>query len=464
MDERILLTGATGYIGGRLRRRFEEGGRAVRCLARQPTQLGDTEASTEVVQGDCLDGASLDRALAGVHSAYYLVHSMAGGSDFAEVDRRAADAFGRAAARAGVRRIIYLGGLADDTGSRSAHLKSRAETGDVLRASGVPVIEFRASIVVGAGSLSFEMIRALVERLPLLVCPRWVATLTQPIAVDDVLTYLEEAVDLPDGGSRLFEIGGPEIVSYGDMMREYARLRGLRRWLLPLLTPHLSGLWLALVTPAQARIGRALVEGLKNSTVVRSTAARETFHIVPMPLRAALISAIAAGTHQKVDTRTTVVDVPPAQAFAPIRRIGGSAGWYFGNLLWQTRGRMDRWFGGVGMDRGRRDPEHCAVGDVIDGWTVAAYEPHRRLRLSADLKLPGRGWLEFEVTPLDGGQRSLIRQTATFDPRGLMGRAYWYAILPAHELIFRGLLRRIAERARSRVVVPPRIPVPQALE
>ncbi len=452
MSAGILLTGATGYIGGRLLRRFVEGGRAVRCLAREPARLSATARTTEVVQGDCLDEASLDRALAGVHSAYYLVHSMGGGSDFAEVDRRAADNFGRAAARAGVRRIIYLGGLTGEVGSLSSHLKSRAETGDVLRASGVPVIEFRASIVIGAGSLSFEMIQALVERLPVMICPRWVATLTQPIAIEDVLAYLAAALDLPEeSDSEIFEIGGPEVVSYGDMMREYARLRGLRRLLLPvpLLTPHLSGLWLTLVTPAQARVGRALVEGLRNSTVVRSTAARDTFPIEPMKLRAALSDAIEDGARarQKIDTRTTEVDAPPAQAFAPIRRIGGAAGWYFGTLLWSARGRLDRLVGGVGMRRGRRDPEHCAEKDVIDGWTVEAFEPDRRLRLSADLRLPGRGWLEFEVTPLDAGQRSMIRQTATFDPRGILGRAYWYAILPIHGLMFRGMLAQIAQRA-----------------
>jgi uncharacterized protein YbjT (DUF2867 family)/ligand-binding SRPBCC domain-containing protein len=451
MDARVLLTGATGYIGGRLLRRFEEGGRAVRCFVRQPARLGATARNTEVVQGDCLDEPSLDRAFAGVHTAYYFVHSMAGRSDFTETDRRAAHNFGRAAARAGARRIVYLGGLTDETVASSAHLKSRTETGAILRASGVPVIEFRASIVIGAGSLSFEMIQALVERLPVMVCPRWVATLTQPIAIDDVLAYLEAGLDLPDEINGVFEIGGPEVVSYGDMMQMYARLRGLRRLLLPVpvLTPHLSGLWLALVTPAQARVGRALVEGLKNSTVVRSLAAGGRFRIEPMPLREAFVKAIDDGTaaRRKVDTRAIVVDVPSALAFAPVRRIGGATGWYFGNLLWSARGWVDRWLGGVGMGRGRRDTDACAVGDAIDGWTVEAYEPDRRLRLSADLKLPGRASLEFEVAPLDGGRRSTIRQTATFDPRGLLGRLYWYAVLPIHSLMFRGMLERIAQRA-----------------
>jgi uncharacterized protein YbjT (DUF2867 family) len=462
MSADILLTGATGYIGGRLLRRLEEGGRRVRCIARHPVRLSGTGPNTEVVEGDCLDEASLDRALDGVHSAFYLVHSMGRQSDFAHVDRRAAENFGRAAARAGVRRIIYLGGLIDNEGPLSTHLKSRVETGDVLRASGVPVIEFRASIVIGAGSLSFEMIQALVERLPVMVCPRWVATLTQPIAIADVLAYLEAALDLPeDRNSAIYEIGGPEVVSYGGMMREYAKLRGLRRLLLPvpLLTPHLSGLWLALVTPAQARVGRALVEGLRNSTVVRSTTSREVFRIAPMPLREALSRAIEEGARarQKVDTRITEVDVPPAQAFAPIRRIGGATGWYFGTWLWSARSALDRLFGGTGMRPGRRDAEHCVEKDVIDGWTVEAWESDRRLKLSSGLKLPGRGWLEFEVTPLDEGLRSRIRQSATFDPRGILGRVYWYAVLPIHQLMFRGMLRRIAERAErgNRAAVSP---------
>jgi uncharacterized protein YbjT (DUF2867 family) len=253
-----------------------------------------TSAATEVVRGDCLDEASLDRAFPGVHTAYYLVHSLAAGSHFAQLDRQAAASFGRAAARAGVRRIIYLGGLADDARSMSPHLRSRAETGEALRGCGVPVIEFRASIVIGAGSLSFEIIRALVERLPVMVCPRWVATRTQPIAVDDVVAYLVAALDLPEGRGRTFEIGGPDVMSYGDILEEYARLRGLRRLFLPVpvLTPRLSGLWLRLVTPAQARVGRALIEGLRNTTVVRSTAAHEVFSIEPVSLRTALLRAM----------------------------------------------------------------------------------------------------------------------------------------------------------------------------
>ncbi len=449
----ILLTGATGYIGGLLLRRLEADGRIVRCLVRDRARLTGTAASTEVIQGDCLDEPSLDRAFAGVHSAYYLVHSMGSGADFAERDRRAADNFGRAAARAGVGRIIYLGGLTDDTSVLSAHLESRAETGEALRASGVPVIEFRASVVIGDGSLSFQMIQALVERLPVMICPRWVSTLTQPIAITDVLDYLHQALEVRVEGSITFEIGGPDVVSYGEMMRAYARLRGLRRLLIPvpLLTPHLSGLWLALVTPAQARIGRALVEGLKNSTVVHSNTARAAFRIDPVRLDVALQRAIDEGEPRRlrVDARTMAASVPAERAFVPIRRIGGTTGWYFGQFLWEVRGRLDTSIGGVGLRRGRRDPDLCERGDTIDCWTVERLEPDRLLRLSADMKMPGRGWLEFEVTPVDGGRRSTIRQTASFDPRGLLGRAYWLALLPFHAVIFRGMLRRIVRIAEE---------------
>lgn len=450
--DRILLTGASGYIGGRLLRSFEAAGRPVRCLARTPAKVQTSGPHTEVVRGDCLDEPSLDAALKGVTTAYYLVHSMAAGSGFEELDERAARNFARAATRAGLRRIVYLGGLGDAGASLSSHLKSRADVGHILLESGVPVIEFRASIVIGAGSLSFEMIRALVERLPVMICPRWVDTPTQPIAVDDVVAYLAAAADLPGSVNRTFEIGGPEVLSYGEIMRAYAQLRGLRRWFLPVpvLTPRLSGLWLALVTPAQSQVGRALVEGLRNVTVVRSADALDAFLIRPMLLRDAFLKAIAEpGPDWKVDSRRVIVAVPPALAFAPLRRIGGSAGWYHLNWLWKVRGRLDRLVGGVGMGRGRRDPDHCVVGDTIDGWTVEAWEDDRRLRLSADLKLPGHGWLEFAVEPLDDGRRSSIRQTATFDPRGLIGRLYWYGVFPLHALLFRGLLKRIAERAES---------------
>ena len=454
MTSTILLTGATGYIGGRLLPLLEQSGRGVRCLARDPERLrGAAAVSTDIVRGDCLDPASLDAALAGVESAFYLVHSMTTRRDFAAADRQAAENFGRAAAKAGVRRIIYLGGLSDAREALSPHLRSRNETGDILRASGVPVVEFKASIVIGAGSLSFEMIRALVERLPIMICPRWIKTTTQPIAVDDLLAYLLAALDLPEGQSHSFEIGGPDVVSYGDLMREYARQRHLRRWLIPvpLLTPRLSGLWLALVTPAHARVGRALVEGLRNSTAVRSDAALRMLPVRPRRLIDAIAGAIADDTRADrfLETEWRVANVSPVELFAHVRRVGGANGWYFGNALWQCRGWIDRLLGGVGMRRGRPCPERCEVGDVIDCWRVEAYEADRRLRLVAEMKVPGRARLEFEVEPMDDGRKARIRQTATFDPRGLFGRAYWYALFPIHVLMFRGMLDAIVRRAET---------------
>jgi uncharacterized protein YbjT (DUF2867 family) len=474
----ILLTGATGYIGGRLLHVFEAAGRPVRALARRPEFLRSrTAASTEVVAGDVMDRASLDVAMRGVTTAYYLVHSMAGGEHFAEADRQAARTFGQAARAAGVQRIVYLGGLGDAGDGLSAHLRSRHETGARLREAGVPVLEFRASIVLGAGSLSFEMIRALVERLPVMITPRWVNVVAQPIAIGDVLAYLTAALDVPGSESRVFEIGGPDVVSYGDLMREYARQRGLRRLMLPVpvLTPRLSSLWLGLVTPVYARVGRALVDSIRHPTIVRDAAARQVFAVAPIGVGEAIALALrnedremaetrwtdarsVAGPERQyggvrfgnrlVDSRSTVAAVPPARAFQAVERIGGPTGWYYADWLWTLRGWLDLLVNGVGMRRGRRDPKHMSTGDVIDCWRVEAVEPGRTVRLAAEMRLPGRAWLSFEVVPEGVGSR--ITQTATFDPVGLAGLAYWYGIWPLHELVFRGMLRGIA-RAATRV-------------
>ncbi len=476
MERLILVTGATGYIGGRLISALEHAGYRVRCLARRPETLaGRVGENTEVVAGDCLDAESLHCALAGVHTAYYLVHSMGATSDFAAMDRDAARTFGNAARKAGVRRIIYLGGLGDPSDDLSAHLKSRQETGDILRDSGLPVIEFRASIVIGSGSLSFEMVRALVERLPMLICPKWVAVAAQPIAIEDLIAYLVAALDLPEKTSNIFPIGGPDVVSYGDIMREYARQRGLRRWFIsvPVLTPRLSSLWLGLVTPLYARVGRKLIDSLKNKTVVSDDSARRVFAIEPRPLRDAIARAItledavqaatrwsdalSAGGLQPatwggarlgtriVDSRAVVVDAEAGAAFGPVRRIGGTQGWYYANGLWRLRGFIDLLVGGIGMRRGRRDAETPHPGDTLDFWRVEAYEHDHLLRLAAEMKIPGRAWLQFEVTPCDTG--SEIRQTAIFDPAGLTGLLYWYALYPIHALIFCGMLSGIAARA-----------------
>jgi Protein of unknown function (DUF2867) len=340
----------------------------------------------------------------------------------------------------------------------------------------LPVIEFRASIIIGSGSLSFEMIRALVQRLPLMICPRWVSVRAQPIAIEDVVEYLVQALDFPLDGSRVFEIGGADQVSYGEIMREYARQCGLRRVMIPVpvLTPRLSSLWLGLVTPVYARVGRKLIDSLRNPTLVKDPSALKAFQVRPRGLREAIERALSnedqefTATHWSdalssagpqrpwgglrigtriVDSRAIHVDAPPDAAFAPIQRIGGSEGWYFANFLWRVRSFLDLLVGGAGLRRGRRDRETLHVGDALDFWRVEAFEPGRRLRLLAEMKLPGRAWLEFEVAEDLSG--STIRQTAIFDPLGLLGLLYWYALYPVHRWIFAGMLRGIVKASRA---------------
>jgi uncharacterized protein YbjT (DUF2867 family) len=396
-EKRLLLTGVSGYVGGRLLPRLEQRGFPVRCLARRPEFLaGRVGSKTEIVQGDVLCPETLAPAFEGVHTAYYMVHSMgsAGSEGFEARDRLGAENFARAARAAGVRRIAYLGGLGEEEGELSPHLRSRHEVGRVLRASGVPVIEFRASIVIGSGSLSFEMLRALVERLPVMVTPRWVHVRAQPIAINDHLETEE---------SRIYEIGGAGRVSYGELMREYARQRQLRRFMIPVpvLTPRLSSLWLGLVTPLYARVGRTLIESICHETVVRDDRARQDFPVKPMGAKEAIANALAnedrefaetrwsdaissRGTDPGLfgsyggmrrgrrlgDSRQLELDVPPAEAFTPIRRIGGRTGWYAHDWLWRLRGFIDLLLGGVGVRRGRRDPEDLSIGDALDWWRV----------------------------------------------------------------------------------------------
>jgi uncharacterized protein YbjT (DUF2867 family) len=447
----ILIAGATGYVGGELLKGLLAAGHPVRCLARRPEVLSAKGLSgLEVVAGNVLDAASVRAAMAKVDTAYYLVHSMGSTESFEEQDRTAAENFADAAREAGVRRIIYLGGLGHSEEKLSAHLRSRHEVGDVLRSTGVPVVEFRASVVIGSGSLSFEMIRALVERLPVMIAPRWVSVAAQPIAIADLLAYLLAALGLPLDGNRIFEIGGSDRVSYGGLMKEYARQRGLRRLVIsvPFLTPRLSSLWLGLVTPLYVRVGRKLIDSICHATIVEDQTALTQFKIRPCGYSEAIAAALNAhGRHLMIDSRTIHVTAAPEHAFAPIRRIGGTRGWYYANWLWWLRGLLDRLFGGVGLRRGRRDPDSLRVGDTVDFWRVEAMEPDRRLRLAAEMKLPGRAWLEFEVTRDATG--SVIRQTATFDPKGLLGRAYWYSVFPLHQFVFAGMLQSIASKGQS---------------
>ena len=471
----VLLTGASGYVGGRLLKALEAAGVRLRCVARRPDYLRSrVAAETEVVRGDVLDPASLATALQNVSTAYYLVHSMGSADSFEEKDREGARNFAAAARAAGVRRIVYLGGLGESGGELSTHLRSRHEVGEVLRESGVNVIEFRASIIIGSGSFSFEMVRALAERLPVMITPKWVAVKAQPIAIGDMIDYLLAALKLEVEGSPIYEIGGSDVVSYGDILREYSCQRGLHRLMIPVpvLTPRLSSLWLGLVTPLYARVGRKLIDSMIHPTVVRDDTALKVFSIRPRGMREAIALALrnedldyrgtrwsdamsAAGEprdwggvrfgNRLVDSRMVHVDVPPERAFAPIQRIGGATGWYYAEWLWQLRGILDLLVGGVGMRRGRRDAASVQVGDAVDCWRVELFDPPRQLRLAAEMRLPGRAWLDFEVVAEGNG--STIRQTAIFDPVGLPGIAYWYGIFPLHQLVFAGMLRGIARAA-----------------
>lgn len=472
----ILVTGASGYVGGRLIKILEKEGYAIRCLARQPAFVKPrVAAGTEIMRGDVLDKASLDKALEGVQTAFYLIHSMASTSDFQENDRRAAANFGKVAKECGVERIIYLGGLGDDRENLSPHLRSRQEVGKILRDSGVLTIELRASIVIGSGSLSFEMIRNLTEKLPLMVMPQWVRVLAQPIGIDDLLAYLVEAMTIDIDSSRVFEIGGADQLSYYDLMLEYARVRELKRIMLPVpvLTPGLSSLWLGLVTPLYAQIGRKLIDSIRHPTVVRDHSAERYFSIRPQSAREAIKAALVnedkefaetrwfdalssssgqfahfGGVRIKsrlVDSRQETVHASAEQAFRPIQQIGGKNGWYAWNSLWRLRGVLDLLIGGVGMRRGRPENRDLRVGDTLDFWRIEALESPKYLKLFAEMKLPGQAWLEFKVTPQNSD--STIRQTATFYPLGLAGLLYWYGIYPLHALVFKSMIRKIARRA-----------------
>lgn len=485
---RILVTGANGYVGGRLVPLLLARSHTVRCMVRDPARLqGRAWAEhVDIVTGDVLAPTSLVAALANVDVAYYLIHSLGAGRDFHDHDVRAARAFGEAAAAAGVARIIYLGGLGDANDALSEHLRSRQDTGTALRGAGVPVTEFRAAVIVGSGSVSFEMIRYLAERVPVMICPSWVYTRIQPIAIRDVIHYLADAIDTPASAGQTIEIGGSDVLTYGEMMMSYARLRRLRRWLVPVpfLTPRLSSYWVHLVTPIPASIARPLIDGLRNEVVVRDPRARTMFpRIEPVSYAEAVRRALVKIDGANVETawsdaltssrlssepvvlttfegmtlerRQLTVRATPERVFAVISALGGATGWLRLNWAWQLRGLLDRLVGGVGMRRGRRDPHELRVGDAVDFWRVEAVEPGRLVRLRAEMKVPGRAWLEFRVKPEgEGESRATIVQTAYFAPKGLFGVLYWYALYPLHGLIFGGMIREIARRAE--VVSPGR--------
>ncbi len=483
----VVVTGATGYVGGRLVPRLLEAGYRVRCLVRDASRLQGRSGlpQVEVVTGDVLRPESLAAAMVGAVAAYYLVHSMAGGEGFHERDIAAARSFARAAADAGVGRIVYLGGLGDPRTGLSGHLRSRQATGDALREGPVPVTEFRAAVVVGSGSISFEMIRYLTERLPVMICPQWVYTRVQPIGVDDLLRYLVEALDVPSSAGQTVEVGGADVRTYGDMMLGYAQVRGLRRRLqpVPVLTPVLSSYWVHLVTPIPSTIARPLIEGLRSEVVVRDDSAARLFpDIHPVDYLSAVRAAVATledGTVETswadalatsrgdrapkvlttqdgmlVEQRRLQVSADPAEVFAICAAIGGERGYGYAAWTWEVRGAVDRLVGGVGLRRGRRDPRELRVGDALDFWRVEAVEPARLLRLRAEMKVPGSAWLQFETIPADGG--TLLVQTAFFAPKGLPGLAYWYGLYPVHSKIFSGMIAALAAEASRQALVQER--------
>ncbi|MDA0745699.1 MAG: SDR family oxidoreductase [bacterium] len=479
----ILVTGATGYVGGRLVPRLLAAGYRVRCLVRDAGRLRGRSWSeaVEVVEGDVLRPETLPAAMVGVDSAYYMIHGMKDTADFHDRDLTAARNFGAAAQDAGVLRLLYLGGLGESGADLSRHLRSRQQTGQALCEAGVLVTEFRAAIVVGSGSVSFEMIRYLTERLPVMVCPRWVYTRVQPIGIRNVLDYLVAALEKPESAGRVLEIGGEDVLTYGQMMTEYAQVRGLRRFLLsvPVLTPSLSSYWVHWVTPIPSGIARPLIEGLRNEVVVRDDSALRVFpEIQPMGYRDAVARALerlelgeietawsdALTTSQgdvspvvmttqdgmMVERRQVDVEALPEVVYGVFAGMGGRRGWLYADWAWKVRGVLDRMAGGVGLRRGRRDPDEVRVGDALDFWRVEAVEPGRLLRLRAEMKVPGRAWLQFEVRPDSSGNAVLV-QTAYFAPKGLWGFLYWYGIYPLHAIIFSGMIRAVARRAEKEV-------------
>lgn len=477
MPQCVAITGATGYIGGRLAARLIDLGYRTRCLVRSPEKLAGrpwaSSPNVDARRADLSDAGALAAHLSGCDAAFYLIHSMtSAGAEYAAEDRRLAEQFALAAREAGLPRIIYLGGLGETGPDLSEHLSSRREVEEALASTGVPVTVLRAAMIIGSGSASFEILRYLVERLPLMITPRWVSTPCQPVAVDDVIGYLAGALSCPETAGGVFDIGGPDVMPYRDIMAVMAEELGLRRrWVIPVpvLTPRLSSYWIHLVTPLSHSIAKPLAEGLKNPVVCREDRITRIIPQRRLTVREAIRAALTQVAERRVETtwsmagpipgdpdwaggavfrdvRETQVDAPDWAVFRAVCRVGGGHGWYAADWLWRVRGWMDRMVGGPGLRRGRRDPETVGYGEALDFWRVVGYERDRRLALRAEMKLPGEALLEFRIEPR-GSERCVLSQAALFHPRGLLGLLYWYAVAPLHHVVFRGMILGIRREA-----------------
>lgn len=480
-NQKILVTGATGYVGGRLVRPLLDAGFDVRVMSRDVSHLQGRswQADVELGEGDVLNPESLPAVLEGIDVAYYLIHSMGDSGKFADRDRQAAENFAKAARSAGVKQIIYLGGLGEAGDELSNHLSSRQQVGEILRQHHPGVTEFRAAMVIGSGSLSFEIVRNLTERLPIMIAPQWLYTRSQPIAIADVVDYLIAAIGHSDVYGQIIQIGGEDILTYHDMIKAYASARELRRFIIPvpLLTPHLSSYWVHFVTPVSANIIRPLILGLRNEMIVTDDSASRLFSdIQPMSFDRALHQALSELDAHEVETswtdsmsatweqeepytfveergmlierRVRQVDAAPDDIYAAFTSLGGQTGWLYMNGLWRLRGIMDRVVGGPGYRRGRPDRAYLRMGDALDFWRVEAIDPGHMMRLRAEMKMPGKGWLQYVVKPDEKGSSELV-QTAYFAPRGLFGYMYWYSIFFIHRLIFDGLIDRIVIKVEA---------------